>query len=261
MLNFDHFIIAVRDLDAAMADYRALGFTVYYGGKHTHKATHNGLIALADGSYLELLAPQDPSEIDNTIDVLAYGEGFGGYALLTIDIDGDVARLRAAGIDCSDPLPGHRDRYDGVQIQWRSANVGGTRNPFLITDVTPHILRVPDDPDKVNQQNRVTGIAGLTMFVPSMDAALAKYGVMLDAEPVSSHMREDVHTARFALGNCDLMLVQPLTSAAPGAAQVARLGESIGRLQLHTASKVNTGLLGLTLAHGAPIELIASGEE
>ncbi|MEZ4661773.1 MAG: VOC family protein [Caldilineaceae bacterium] len=124
--NFGHLIIAVRDLEAAMADYRALGFTVYYGGKHTHKATHNGLIALADGSYLELLAPQNPDEIDRTIDTLAYGEGFGGYALLTADIDGDVARLRTALNAAT--AASHRDRYDGVRIggdppMWAAAPV------------------------------------------------------------------------------------------------------------------------------------------
>lgn len=257
MLNFDHLIIAVRDLDAAMADYRALGFSVYYGGKHTHKATHNGLIALADGAYLELLAPQNPDEIDQTIDVLAHGEGYGGYALLTADIDGDVARLQAAGIDCAAPLPGHRDRYDGAQIQWRSTNVGGTRNPFLITDVTPHILRVPDDADKVKHQNGAAGIVGLSVFVPDMNGALAKYGALLDAAPVSEQRDVDTHRVQFALGNCDLTLVQPLTSNAPGAQQVARAGESIGHLQLRTDDAASAGQLNRELAHGASIALIA----
>ncbi|MEZ4709392.1 MAG: VOC family protein [Caldilineaceae bacterium] len=256
MLNFDHLIIAVRDLDAALADYRALGFTVYYGGKHTHKATHNGLIALADGSYLELLAPQNPAEIDQTIDVLAHGEGFGGYALLTADIDGDAARLRAAGIECGEPLPGHRDRYDGAQIQWRSTNVGGTRNPFLITDVTPHILRVPDDADKVTHANGAAGIVGLTVFVPDMGVALAKYGALLDARPVRNRRTADVHSVQFALGNCDLTLVQPLTATASGAQQVVRMGETIGHLHLRTSQAASAGLLDAELAHGASIELI-----
>ena len=156
-LRFDHIIIAVRDLDAAIADYAALGFAVYYGGKHTHKATHNGLISLADGSYLELLAPVDPADIDGTIASLAEGEGYGGYALLSTDMQADAARLQAADMGFVGPSDGHRDRYDGERVVWQAINLEGTRSPFFIADVTPHLLRVPDDADKINHTNGCNG--------------------------------------------------------------------------------------------------------
>ena len=40
-LQLDHAVIAVDDLDAAVQNYRALGFTVVRGGVHANRATHN----------------------------------------------------------------------------------------------------------------------------------------------------------------------------------------------------------------------------
>ncbi len=50
MFQLDHIIVSVGDLDAAMQDYRALGFTVIYGGRHASGSTHNGLIVFQDGT-------------------------------------------------------------------------------------------------------------------------------------------------------------------------------------------------------------------
>ena len=54
--GFDHVVIRVDDLAVATVDYTTLGFTVVRGGEHTDRASHNALIAFADGSYLELIA-------------------------------------------------------------------------------------------------------------------------------------------------------------------------------------------------------------
>ena len=50
--GLDHVVIRVDDLAVATVDYTTLGFTVVRGGEHTDRASHNALIAFADGSYL-----------------------------------------------------------------------------------------------------------------------------------------------------------------------------------------------------------------
>ena len=60
-LQLDHLVILVRDLESAIADYTALGFTVQRGGTHADGATHNALVGFADGSYLELIAFLKPA--------------------------------------------------------------------------------------------------------------------------------------------------------------------------------------------------------
>ncbi|MDQ2809182.1 MAG: VOC family protein [Chloroflexota bacterium] len=59
IIGIDHIVILVPDLTQAEQDYTALGFTVTPGGEHAGGLTHNALIALADGSYLELIAFRD----------------------------------------------------------------------------------------------------------------------------------------------------------------------------------------------------------
>lgn len=49
--GIDHVVIAVADLEGAIASYAQAGFTVVRGGRH-NIGTHNALIAFADGSYL-----------------------------------------------------------------------------------------------------------------------------------------------------------------------------------------------------------------
>jgi hypothetical protein len=40
-VQFDHLVHWVPDLDAAVRDYQALGFTVKPGGQHPQLGTHN----------------------------------------------------------------------------------------------------------------------------------------------------------------------------------------------------------------------------
>jgi hypothetical protein len=164
MFKLDHVIIAVDDLDTAVADYRALGFTTIYGGRHANTATHNALICFQDGSYLELLAPTGEPPLPGMADfspLLANGEGLAGYALLSHDLIADAEALRARGAQVGDVADGRRKRTDGIALQWRTANIDGGKSPFLIEDVTPRNLRVPDDLNTITHPNGVTGIARL----------------------------------------------------------------------------------------------------
>ena len=56
MIQLDHVVISVSNLEEAMEDYRRLGFNVLPGGEHASGTTHNALVVLADGTYLELMA-------------------------------------------------------------------------------------------------------------------------------------------------------------------------------------------------------------
>ena len=57
MLSLDHLAVAGTDLAAATAHVEdTLGVTLVAGGKHERFATHNRLLGLADGLYLEAIA-------------------------------------------------------------------------------------------------------------------------------------------------------------------------------------------------------------
>jgi len=62
MFELDHIAVAGETLAEAVAHSEAaLGMSIGPGGQHTHYATHNRLVGLADGLYFEAIAT-DPSQ-------------------------------------------------------------------------------------------------------------------------------------------------------------------------------------------------------
>lgn len=146
--GIDHVVILTDDLSAAVRRFDALGFVVERGGSHPAWGTENALIPLADGSYLELLAARDPERAAQHRLWRRPGGGtrrpgdYGGYALESDDLAGDVQRIRNRGLALTDPQMGSRARPDGVTIRWRSAFSERPDLPFLIEDDTPRALRI-----------------------------------------------------------------------------------------------------------------------
>jgi catechol 2,3-dioxygenase-like lactoylglutathione lyase family enzyme len=183
-LPLDHLVIAVDDLETASRDYHDLGFTVVQGGVHANRATHNALIALADGTYLELLAATGEAPLPGLIDfgaLLKDGEGLRGFALRSADLDADAARLRAAGLAVGDVIPGERRRTDGTVLRWKLALLDEGFAPFLIGDVTPREWRVPSGPAVTTHANGGLGVRGVDIAVRDMARAEQRYTHLLGA--------------------------------------------------------------------------------
>jgi catechol 2,3-dioxygenase-like lactoylglutathione lyase family enzyme len=188
-LLLDHVVIAVDDLDTASRDYRALGFTVMPGGVHANHATHNALIAFADGTYLELLAATGSDLLPGLIDfsvLLEHGEGLAGFALRSADLDADAARLRAAGFTVGDVIPGERRRTETFVIRWKLALLDGGFAPFLIEDVTPREWRVSRDPAVTTHANGTRGLHAVTIGVRDVTSAERHYAALLGTPELSA---------------------------------------------------------------------------
>lgn len=115
-LAIDHAVIAVRDLDAAAAKFRALGFTLTPRGHHSI-GSQNYCIMLGT-TYLELLvAPVAHPWLDY---YRAFGEGLAAIALSTDDADATYAELKGKGakqpMDLSRPAEGGVAKFRLVQI-------------------------------------------------------------------------------------------------------------------------------------------------
>ena len=140
-LGVDHLAYAAADLDAAVADVgRRFGVSPAPGGRHVGVGTHNFLLSLADGAYLELIGP-DPSQtipagatMPFGIHALGGGARLAGFAIAASDIDARVAAARAAGYDPGDVRDMQRATPDGGLLSWR-LTLGGSHDglvPFLI---------------------------------------------------------------------------------------------------------------------------------
>lgn len=182
----DHAVIAVQHLDAAVQDYRDLGFIVVPGGIHANRATQNALIIFADGSYLELLAatgePPLPGLIDFSV-LLDNGEGLVAFALRSDDLTAEAARLRVNGLAVGDVIPGERRRTDGIVIRWKLALLDGGFAPFLIQDVTPRGWRVPTDPAFSAHPNRAMGIQEIQIAARDIALGGDRYTKLFGTQP------------------------------------------------------------------------------
>jgi catechol 2,3-dioxygenase-like lactoylglutathione lyase family enzyme len=159
--QLDHVVFVVRDLQAAIADYRRRGFTVTPGGEHADGATHNALVPFADRSYLELVAFHDlgQSLTHPWWNIAADGGGLADFALLSDDLAADSAAL--ADLVKRPPQEGGRIKPDGVEIRWRTAVLKAPL-PFVIEDLTPRDLRVPGGA-ATEHANGATGIASVVL--------------------------------------------------------------------------------------------------
>jgi len=141
VVQFDHLVHWVPDLDAAVRDYQALGFTVQRAGQHPHLGTHNAGWRL-DTRYIELIAVRDEAvarasfgehwpALDAT---LRAGGGVGGFGVLVADLTATVANLRSRGVPVGDPQAGSIQRTDGSTSVWHGASLqeGPRWAPFFI---------------------------------------------------------------------------------------------------------------------------------
>ena len=224
----DHVVVAVNDLARSVEQYRALGFTVYPGGDHQGRSSHNALILLADGSYLELKAWRSPAPGERWWTTLDQsGEGLVDFALLSADPVAELAAARARGLDTlRGPVPGERLRPDGQHVRWTTARHDTADVPFLCGDITPRNLRVPDAPELLQHANGATGVAEITVAVQDLDATLARWRALFGptwSQPAAvEDAAGDLRSVRVPLTGFDVVL-QGLTSPGSHAGIAQRL--------------------------------------
>ena len=190
MLEFDHLIIGVRDLDAAAARLRREhGLVSVVGGRHPGHGTGNRIVPLGP-DYLELMAVVDPEEAAiSPLGRFVAGFAAGGdrpmaLCLRTNDISSHAQRL---GLE---PLAMSRKRPDGVELSWHVAGLeealGAERLPFFIewhVDPSDHPGRAA-----ASHAQRLEGIAWVE-FGGSATAMASRLGEheldirLIDADP------------------------------------------------------------------------------
>jgi hypothetical protein len=173
-LRVDHVTIAGRDLKAMRAQFAAAGIRTEYGGKHTNGLTEMALASFADGSYLELIAAQDPKAGAPTHYWGKFIDADAGPCAWAIGVDDLDATARRLGAHVT---ASGRTRPDGVELKWLSASVGpeaqGTFFPFMIHDETNRALRA--NPGGKPTMPEWRGVAQVYIAVRNLDEAIKRY--------------------------------------------------------------------------------------
>jgi catechol 2,3-dioxygenase-like lactoylglutathione lyase family enzyme len=244
----DHVVIAVNDLDRAVADYQSLGFTVYPGGVHHGGVSHNALVVFADGAYFEIIAYREAAPTNRWWNVLTTaGEGIVDFALLPEDTAKDIAAARSRGLSLEGPTPGGRLRPDGARLDWQIVRPATSDLPFWCGDVTPRELRVPEGAIR-RHANGVTGISRVRVLVADLAASTERYRALVGPQAVTL----DQGIPRVDLKETVFELVGPDDDHARR--HLAARGEGVFSLQLRgSAAKV----LGTKLLHGADLLIVA----
>jgi Glyoxalase-like domain len=99
-VRIDHVIYGTADLDVAAAQVdTCLGLKTVAGGRHQGLGTHNRIVPLADGSFIELLALADPQQAQRSPlgaalqGAIARGDGLFGWAVAVEDVEPIAVRL------------------------------------------------------------------------------------------------------------------------------------------------------------------------
>jgi len=232
LTRIDHVMICVPDLAKGIETYAGLGFTVYPGGSHTGRPTHNA-IAFHDEDYLEILSIRDRSAVvpgspDASLALyLDQGGGFRIVALQSDDLAADVAAMRGRGVDVGEMRDGGRRTLEGQELRWRAAFLGprDTLPIFFIQHLTPlaerkaQAMRLPSHPNGVSRVERVY------IAVPDVAAAARTYARVLGlpVPPIQRGAVIKADMAVFDLGATGLTVAQP-AEPGPAAEALARRG-------------------------------------
>lgn len=148
-LIVDHASYCGHDLAQMEDQFRLIGLPTEYGGPHA-TVTHMALLGFSDGSYLELIAPQEPQKPmpqgRRRRQAMLADAGPCAWAVGVADVGAEVNRLSRLGLDAVGPLPGTREKPDGTVLQWETGAVrpgdSGSVLPFFIRDKTDRRQRV-----------------------------------------------------------------------------------------------------------------------
>jgi len=208
--GLDHVVLVVLDLETAVAEHRARGFTVTPGGEHAGGMTHNALVGFRDGSYLELIAFRDLAAAHGKhswAPVAERGGGWADFALLSDDLTQDTAAL--GDLVARPPEHGGRTRPDGIRVAWRVARLEKPL-PFLIQDLTARELRVPGS-GAARHANGTTGVAGIVLGAAEPARVAERYALLRERGAPDVEIR---HADRDGL--LDARYVQGVSGRSPG---------------------------------------------
>ncbi|BDG17195.1 methylmalonyl-CoA epimerase [Thermus brockianus] len=120
-MRLHHVGIAVEDLEAAKARYLLLGYRVVAEGEVPAQGVRVALLEAEGETLLELLAPLAPETPVGRF-LAKRGPGLHHLAFATRDIEGELARLKAAGARLVDEVP--RPGFGGHRVAFLHPSFG-----------------------------------------------------------------------------------------------------------------------------------------
>lgn len=186
----DHLVLKVRDLDRAREAYGRLGFKLTPPARHGGLGTANQTACLADRTYLEFLAIEEPKSVGAPFDRLRDArEGLAALALRTADVRDLHHTLTAQGMALDRPVSFTRpvELPDGpAEARFTAAPLPEGTLPgaaaFAFEQLTPDYVW---QPEYLNHENGVVGVAYVVVASDHPEDTAAAYAKLFrsTAEP------------------------------------------------------------------------------
>jgi len=256
IFGLDHVFLAVRNLEAAAAGWRRLGFTVSpYGAHSAHLGSANHTIVLED-DYIELLGILTETEHSRpTIDFLKSREGVARVAFTTDDAVGGAAELRGRGIEPIGPVSFSRpvDLPDGGRTEarftvfrWPLGERPGGVQIFACQHFTRDAVWIPALQEHANG---ASGIVRVEYLVRDPKAE-AEHMVRLIDEPATE--TADGYVVKSGGKRASFLFYDAATFARryPEAARAGAAQEGVAALVLATSDVAKARAVAGALTHG-----------
>lgn len=232
---YDHAVIICRDLDAAVEQWKRLGFTLTPRGFHTLGSQNHCIMLVRD--YLELLHVTAPTPSRQYYwDAQQRGGGCAATSCKSRDAFATAQRLREAGIERSDPIefsrPVRLDDGSEHAATFRVTAVDGAPGAryFVCEHRTPELLWRPE---WMSHANGATAIAAMYLVVPAdqVESAGRTYALMTGGEASASNgaVRIAIDGAALVVTSADRLAAQT------GTAEIVREAPGYAAVRLRTA--------------------------
>ena len=275
----DHVTQFVNDRDETADRYRALGFNATPGGLHPKVGSANHLCYF-DLFYIEMLSIHDmdeamngPSAVcRNAAKFIAAGEGLGGVALETENMDAAMERLREAGAEPGPVVDMQRVQKDGF------VSVSRILYPVHASGVTPLPTVIernlgPAERQPMLAERKViaphaigeVGIDSVALAVQDAEAAADLYAEAFGFTPAGRYDDPVLggQCVRLGAGRGDIVLCQPRgegpaqtrLARGPGPFAITLKAAESEAVRARLGADAN-GLLGPEGVHGAILRII-----
>ena len=228
-LIVDHVCYGTSDLPKMQRKFSVLGLTSVYGGAHA-SVTHMGIVGFADGSYLELIAPEQPDRPMPTDQrwgkLMLENAGPCGWAVRVPNLKAELDRLRQTGTSVAGPFSGRRTKPDGKCLRWETGwtvpGDPGSLLPFNISDITSLRDRVTVASSALNRA--FVGVSKVLIGVSDLPSSIRQFQEVYDlGDPDVSH--NELFSAEIAFfPQSPVILARPLGSSGWLSERISRYG-------------------------------------
>lgn len=133
-VQIDHLILGINDLHKGVEELEnRTGVRAAYGGPHPGEGTHNALLSLGEGIYLEILAPNPSEKVDSPVVRQLQSLGTltpAAWVASTRNLEELRTTLQGEGLALTPTKAGDRSRPDGVRLEWEIFGIAHPAHPL-----------------------------------------------------------------------------------------------------------------------------------